>query len=84
MKNWNIIENDSVIDSIVADSIEIVQEIYPNSTVVEDDGVIGVGWIKQNDSWIAPYPTDELEYTWNEEEKRWDLVFSPEEELVVE
>jgi hypothetical protein len=84
MTIWHIIENDSVIDSLVADSKEIIESIYPDSTIVEDDGTIGVGWVKENDIWKAQYPTDGLEYNWNEEEKRWDLVFSPEEESVVE
>jgi hypothetical protein len=84
MTTWHIIEDDSVINSIVADSKEIVEDIYPNSIIVEDDGIIGVGWVKENDLWKAQYPIDGLEYIWNEEEKRWDLVPSPEEESIVE
>jgi hypothetical protein len=84
MTNWHIIENDSIIDSIIADSKEIVESIYPNSIIVEDDGIMGVGWAKENDLWKAPLPSDELEYSWNEEEKRWELLLSPEEESIVE
>jgi hypothetical protein len=84
MTNWHIIENNSVIDSIIADSKEIVEELYPGLIILEDDGVIGVGWTKENDLWKALYPTDGLEYTWSEELHSWTLVFSPEEDPIVE
>jgi hypothetical protein len=84
MAIWHVVDNDNVINSIIADSKEFVESLYPGLAVVEDDGVIGVGWSKQTGDWIAPYPTDGNEYIWNETDKFWELVLSPEEESIVE
>jgi hypothetical protein len=83
MTNWLIIKDNVVVNSVVADSKEYVEENF-EGTVVEDNGTIGVGWTDIDGSWKSPYPTDGLEYIWNEEAMVWDIVYSPEEEPIVE
>lgn len=70
--NWLIIENNAVVQSIVADSESIVRELYPNKTIIQDDGTIGVGWENFDGIWKSPRPTDdEFEYEWNVEKRCW-------------
>jgi len=84
MKTWHIVENDIIIDSLIADPKEQVYTVYPGKEIVEDDGFIGIGWIRTGDSWRAPEPIDDKIWEWNEELKRWEFVPSPEEESIVE
>jgi hypothetical protein len=84
MSIWHVIDNDRVVDSIIAESKDFVESLYPSFTVVEDDGILGNGWVKESGVWKAPYPTDELEYTWDDERKTWNVVPSPREESIVE
>lgn len=84
MTIWNIISNDEVINSVISDSKEFVESLYPEHEVIEDDGIIGTGWKKEGGVWKAPYPASGLEYIWNNEYNTWDLVKSPEEEPIVE
>ena len=70
--NWLVIENNFVINSIVADSKLIVEELFPGKTIIEDDGVIGVGWQNFNGVWKSPRPEDNgFEYEWNDELHIW-------------
>lgn len=83
MSNWAIVKDNIVIDMIVSDSKEYVENNF-DAEILEDDGYIGIGWTNIDGSWKAPYPADGLTYTWNDETKRWDIVFSPDEESIVE
>jgi hypothetical protein len=83
MTNWLIIQDNVVVNAIVADSKEYVEENF-DGTIIEDNGTIGVGWTDIDGSWKSPYPTNGLEYIWNEEFKVWDVVHSPEEDVPVE
>jgi hypothetical protein len=70
--NWLIIENNAVVQSIVADSESIVREIYPNKTIIQDDGIIGVGWENFDGVWKSPRPEDNgFEYEWDAESHVW-------------
>jgi hypothetical protein len=70
--NWLIIENNLVINSIVADSKSIVEEFYPGKTIIEDNGIIGVGWENFDGVWKSPRPIDDrFEYEWNVETNCW-------------
>jgi len=84
MTNWNVVKDNVVIDSIVAESKDFVEELYSDCTILEDDGFVGIGWTNTDGSWKAQYPTDDLEYHWNEEFKVWELSNAPEEVLIVE
>ena len=83
MANWHIVDNDVIINSIVADSKEFAESLFPDYLVVEDDGVIGIGWTKESGEWKAAYPTDGKVYFWSEEVRRWELENSPPEESIV-
>lgn len=83
MTSWIIIKDNVVIDAIVADSKTYVQNLFPDSTVVEDDGIVGIGWEKSNGLWKSPYPTDGNTYTWNSITNSWDLDM-PKETFIVE
>jgi hypothetical protein len=83
MTNWLIIQDNVVVNAIVADSKEYVEENF-DGTIIEDNGTIGVGWTDIDGLWKSPYPTNGLEYIWNEEFRVWDVVHSPEEDVPVE
>ena len=85
MPNWLIIENNSIINAIVADSKEYVEETF-NAEVMADDGIKGIGWTRATGIWQAPYPSDGLEYIWNSESNSWTPVplTMPEETFIVE
>jgi len=70
--NWLIIENNAVVQGIVADSESIVRELYPNKTIIQDDGIIGVGWENFDGVWKSPRPEDNgFEYEWDIESRTW-------------
>lgn len=73
MASWAIIENDKVVNLIIADSKEIAENIT-GLEAINDEGWIGVGFEKTPDGWRLPYPEDGLTYTWNDTFKIWDLV----------
>jgi hypothetical protein len=83
MTSWIIIKDNVVIDAIVADSKTYVENVFPNSTITEDNGIIGVGWKKDNGIWKAPYPTDGNTYSWNSATNFWDLTI-PDDTFIVE
>ena len=76
MPNYLVIKNNKVIDALVADSKEYLEQIFTDE-IIEDDGIVGIGWERKPEGWIAPYPKDGLAYTWNQELLVWELV--PEE-----
>jgi mannitol-1-phosphate/altronate dehydrogenase len=68
--NFAIIENNSVINVIVADSEEIAKLIYPNAEIVDTEVTsIGMFWFKDNNKWYPPKP--EGTYVWNEDAQNW-------------
>lgn len=70
--NWIIIENNIAVDSIVADSKSIVEELFPGKTIIQDDGIIGVGWKNFDGVWKSPRPEDNgFEYEWDDESHTW-------------
>jgi hypothetical protein len=70
--NWIIIENNIVVDSIIADSKSIVEELFPGKIIIQDDGIIGVGWKNFDGVWKSPRPEDNgFEYEWNDELHTW-------------
>lgn len=69
---WLVVKDDTIVDIIVADSKEYVEETF-STEVLPNDGIKGVGWTRSSGSWQAPYPTDGLEYIWDDQIKRWRL-----------
>jgi hypothetical protein len=84
MKIWHVVKDNEVIDSLIADPKGQVEAIYPDHEIIEDDGIIGVGWIRIDDSWRLPEPEDDRTWEWNDELKRWIFVPSPEELSIIE
>lgn len=73
MINWAIIENNKIINRIIADTKEIAEELT-GLQAIDDEGWIQIGFEKFNDSWRPSYPTDGLEYSWDDTNKFWKPV----------
>ena len=60
MANYLVIENDLVINVIVADSIEIAAEVTDKEVIEAYEGGPWIGWTRANGAWIAPVETVEV------------------------
>jgi hypothetical protein len=85
MANWLIVNDNVIVDAVVADTMEYVEELFL-SQVLEDDGIKGIGWTLTRDGWRAPYPTGGIQYTWDSELNAWvpESPTMPEDTFVVE
>jgi hypothetical protein len=85
MPNWFIIENDAIINTIVADSKEVLESL-PINEYQEDDGIKAIGWTRLSGIWQAPYPTDGLDYIWDDKLNCWKLKAPtiPEDTFIIE
>jgi hypothetical protein len=54
-KNYAIIENNKVINVIVADTLKIAKEVI-DKEFVECDGSFWIDWTRVDGEWIAPEP----------------------------
>lgn len=79
MAKWHINKDNVIINSIVADTKEIAEQLYPDCEIIEDPGYIAFGWIKTADGWRSEYPNDGKEYEWNEEFHEWHELINSEE-----
>ena len=52
-KNYAVIENDKVINVIVADDITIAEEVT-GKECIECNGSFWIGWTRSDNTWIAP------------------------------
>jgi hypothetical protein len=52
-KNYAVIENDIVINVIVAETLKIAKDIT-GKECVECDGSFWIGWTRNGKDWIAP------------------------------
>ena len=68
MKNWHINKDDIIINSIVAETREIAEELYPGCEIIEDLGYMGPGWTKTAEGWRPSYPDDGQEWFWSEDD----------------
>jgi hypothetical protein len=55
MNNYAIIENNQVVNVIVADSLEVAQQTT-NKEVIETTGQPWIGWTRVDGQWINPVP----------------------------
>ena len=68
--NYAIIENNTVVNVIVADSHETAQIIYPTAEIIDTEITpISMSWFRENNKWFPPKP--EGTYIWNEDFKNW-------------
>jgi len=74
MTNWHINKDDIIINTIVAETKEIAQELYPDCEIIEDPGYMGTGWTKTEEGWRPSYPDDGEEYYWAEEYHQFMVV----------
>jgi hypothetical protein len=85
MANWLIVNDNVIVDAVVADTMEYVEELFL-SQVLEDDGIKGIGWTLTQDGWRAPYPAGGIQYTWDSELNAWvpESPTMPEDTFIVE
>lgn len=60
MNNYAIIENNQVVNVIVADSLEVAQQ-STNKEVLETTGQPWIGWIRVDGQWVKPQPIIDVE-----------------------
>jgi hypothetical protein len=73
MTNWHLNKEGIIINSIVAETKEIAQELYPDCEIIEDPGYMGPGWTETADGWRPAYPDDGETYEWSELYHEWKL-----------
>ena len=74
MTNWFIINNNVITDVLVSDTKELLEGLYPDTEIIEDNKYAGIGWFRTELGWRYPYPEDGNEYIWNDDVKGWDLL----------
>jgi len=52
-KNYAVIENDKVINVIVADSVKLAKDLT-GKECIQCDGSFWIDWTRTDDEWIAP------------------------------
>ena len=60
MPNYAIIENDKVINVIVADSKEVAEEVTGLVCIeYTEENPAGIGWTYDGVNFVSPYPVEE-------------------------
>jgi hypothetical protein len=60
MATYAVIENDIVINVIVADTVEIAEEVTGKTCVeYNDNNLAGIGWAYDGEKFVAPEPEGE-------------------------
>ena len=82
MANYAVIDNGTVINTIVADSLEVAEEVTGKTCVVfTDENPIGINWYwnEAANAYIIPAPY--ASWVYNSETKTWSApTLRPEEE----
>lgn len=60
MANYLVIENDKIVNVIVADSLEIAQEVTGKEVLESRDSTPWLDWTRSGSEWIAPVIEEEL------------------------
>jgi hypothetical protein len=74
MANFAIVDNNKVVNVIVADSKEIAEQITGQEAVEIIDNILWVDWERVNGEWFPPRPPkpeSEGNWEWNEIEQEW-------------
>jgi hypothetical protein len=58
MANYLIIDNDIVVNVIVADSAEIATKVTGKEAIESTSPIPWIGWIKENGEWVNPIQED--------------------------
>ncbi len=65
-----IIDNNVVVNMIIADTLETAQSIFPSNEVIQNlNGDLVMGSFKENDKWYPPKPGEN--WIWVEEINTW-------------
>ena len=72
MPNYFVIENNVITNLVVSETKKIIEDIL-NAEIMEDDGVMGIGWNRTENGWVPPYPSDGKEYVLDTLTNRWVL-----------
>ena len=59
MKNYLIIKNNVVVNVIVADSIEIAEQVTGAEAIESTSSTPWIGWTRSGSNWIAPTPIED-------------------------
>ena len=70
MTNFAIYSGTTVMNVIVATSLEIAEEVTGMSAV-ETTGIPWIGWTLHGDEWRPPMPTTEGIWEWNDTTHEW-------------
>lgn len=72
MPNYFVIESNVITNVVVSETKKIIEDIL-NTEIMEDDGVMGMGWSRTENGWIPPYPSDGKEYILDSSINKWVL-----------
>lgn len=73
MATYAIHDGTTVLNVILADTLEIAQAVTPEGLYVlecDDDGCPGMGWIHGPEGWRQPQPYPS--WVWNKKAKAWE------------
>jgi hypothetical protein len=54
MTNYLVIENDTIVNIIVADTLQIAEEVTGKEVAESTSDEIGIGWSRSNGEWAKP------------------------------
>jgi hypothetical protein len=54
MTNYLVIENDTIVNIIVADTLQIAEEVTGKEVIESTFDEIGIGWFRSNGEWAKP------------------------------
>lgn len=72
MPIYFVIENNTITNVVISETKKIIEDIL-NTEIIEDDGIMGIGWNRTENGWIPPYPTDGKEYILDTSTDKWVL-----------
>lgn len=64
MNNYALIKDDKVVNVIIAESIQIAEEVSALECVeISEDNIPWIGFLRKNDNWVkpAPFPSWQLD-----------------------
>jgi hypothetical protein len=74
MKNFLVHDGTTILNAIVADSLEVAQSVTGLTAFPAEDGGPWIGWTYSGDAWIPPTP---------EEPAQENMIVTPEQEAAL-
>jgi hypothetical protein len=72
MGNFAVIEDQTIVNVIIADAVEIAEEVTGKTCMLLEEGSrLGIGWFwdEANNCYLSPKPYPS--WTWNAETDQW-------------